>query len=457
MHIGDVLISREPIRALLTDLYQLTMDASYYDNNKAEDIATFEMFIRSLPQDWGYFIAAGIDETIDYVCNLRFSDEDIDYLRSLNRFKPEYLESLQDFRFTGDIMAIREGTPFTAETPILRVTAKRPQAQLVETIILNIVNFQTLIASKASRVVNAAGVASVIDFGLRRAHGGEAGIKAARSMYIAGVDATSNVEAAKIYGIPASGTMAHSFVMGFEGEIDSFRAFAKTFPDNTVLLIDTYDTIEGAKKAVEVAKEMEKKGYRLLGVRLDSGDLLDLALDVRGILDDAKLEYVKIVMSSDLNEYKIDNYTRLNIPVDYYGVGTEMITAKPVAALSGVYKLVEDNMGPRIKLSESKRTYPGRKQVYRVSDDSGRYLYDVLELEEESHIGTPLLKLIVKDGERVIERFALNDIRKHCLNCVSRLPPESKLVNVTKPYSLRIGSKLKLLTESLIKEYSSEK
>ncbi len=247
-------------RALLTDLYQLTMDAAYLDNGKADEVASFEMFIRGLPKDWGYFIAAGIDEALDYICNLRFTEEDIGFLEEMDLFKPEYLQYLQDFKFTGDIYAVREGTPFMAETPIVRVTAKRSQAQLIETILLNIVNFQTMIASKASRIVNAAGDAKVIDFGLRRAHGGDAGITGARSAYIAGAIATSNVEAAKLYGIPASGTMAHSYIMGYLDEVESFRDYARTFPDNTVLLIDTYDTLEGARRAAVVAKEMEASG-----------------------------------------------------------------------------------------------------------------------------------------------------------------------------------------------------
>jgi nicotinate phosphoribosyltransferase len=444
----------EPYRALLTDLYQLTMDAAYLDNGKADNVASFEMFIRSLPKDWGYFIAAGIDETLDCICSIRFTDEDIAYLRETGLFKPEYLEYLEDYRFKGDIYAIREGTPFTAETPIVRVTAKRSQAQLVETILLNIVNYQTMIASKASRIVNAAGEAKVIDFGLRRAHGSDAGIKGARATYMAGVIATSNVEAGKLYGIPVSGTMAHSFVMGFEDEIDSFRAFAKTFPENTVLLIDTYDTLEGARKAAVVAKEMEAEGRRLLGVRLDSGDMEDLAEHVRVILDDEGLDYVKIVLSSDLNEYMIDGYTRDGAPVDYYGVGTEMITAKPVAALSGVYKLVEDNLGPRIKLSESKRTYPGRKQVYRVMDGD-KYLYDVLELEGGHSEGSPLLVEAVRGGRMLRKALPIDMVRAYCLDCVSKLPNEVKKVYVEEPYQLRIGTELHKLTESLVQRYSN--
>ncbi|TRO53556.1 nicotinate phosphoribosyltransferase, partial [Candidatus Bathyarchaeota archaeon] len=223
--------------ALLMDLYQLTMDAAYLENGKAEEIATFEMFIRGLPMDWGYFVAAGIDEALEIICGLRFTEDDIGYLRGTGLFKPVFLGYLEQFKFTGDICAIQEGTPFTVETPIIRVTAPRPESQLIETILLNTVNFQTMIASKASRIVNAAGEAKVIDFGLRRAHGGDAGIMGARSAYLAGAIGTSNVEAAKRYGIPPSGTMAHSYVMGYDDELESFRDYAKTFPKNTVLLI----------------------------------------------------------------------------------------------------------------------------------------------------------------------------------------------------------------------------
>jgi nicotinate phosphoribosyltransferase len=443
-------------KALLTDLYQLTMNAVYLDNQKTDEIAIFEMFVRTLPQDWGYFIAAGIDNAIDYVCQLRFTEEEISYLNDLEMFKPEYLEYLDHFRFDGDIHTLKEGTPFTAGTPIVRVEAKRPQAQLIETIILNVVNFQTLIASKASRIVNAAGEASVIDFGLRRAHGMDAGIKGARASYLAGVSATSNVEAARIYGIPPSGTMAHSFVMGFRNEVKAFRAYANTFPDKSVFVIDTYDTLNGARRAAKVAKEMESRGHRLRGVRLDSGNMGSLSRKVRGILDSKSLSYVDIVLSSDLNEYKIEKFTMDGVPVDSYGVGTEMITAKPVAALSGVYKLVDDNFGPRIKLSDGKRTYPGRKQVYRVEGNDGRYLYDILELEDEYVEGFPLLELAVLSGKRIRDAVPLKDMRDYCLDCVSRLPMETKKLRPTKPYQQRVGPKLLELTDKLIVRYSTE-
>jgi nicotinate phosphoribosyltransferase len=396
------------------------------------------MFVRTLPQDWGYFIAAGIDNAIDYVCQLRFTEEEISYLNDLEMFKPEYLEYLDHFRFDGDIHTLKEGTPFTAGTPIVRVEAKRPQAQLIETIILNVVNFQTLIASKASRIVNAAGEASVIDFGLRRAHGMDAGIKGARASYLAGVSATSNVEAARIYGIPPSGTMAHSFVMGFRNEVKAFRAYANTFPDKSVFVIDTYDTLNGARRAAKVAKEMESRGHRLRGVRLDSGNMGSLSRKVRGILDSKSLSYVDIVLSSDLNEYKIEKFTMDGVPVDSYGVGTEMITAKPVAALSGVYKLVDDNL------------------VYRVEGNDGRYLYDILELEDEYVEGFPLLELAVLSGKRIRDAVPLKDMRDYCLDCVSRLPMETKKLRPTKPYQQRVGPKLLELTDELIVRYSTE-
>jgi nicotinate phosphoribosyltransferase len=365
------------------------------------------------------------------------------------------MDYLRHFRFEGDITALNEGTPITADSPMMRVTAKRPQAQLLETALLNIVNFQTLIASKASRVVNAAGKAKVIDFGLRRAQGFDAGVKGARAEYIAGVEATSNVKAAREYDIPPSGTMAHSFVMGFPDEADAFRAYARTFPKSSVFLIDTYDTLAGARKAAIVAKEMERRGDHLSAVRLDSGNMEGLSRIIRSLLDEDGLGYVKIGVSSDLNEYKIDEYTRSGAPVDFYGVGTEMITAKPVAALPGVYKLVEDNFGPRIKLSDSKRTHPGRKQLCRITSEDGKYLYDVLQLAEEQNVGIPLLEPAVEGGRRIRRISALRGIRDYSMSCIAKLPDDCKRVVVAKPYELKISDKLQSLTEKLTKQYST--
>ncbi|MCX6648479.1 MAG: nicotinate phosphoribosyltransferase [Candidatus Bathyarchaeota archaeon] len=441
--------------ALLTDLYQLTMNASYLDNSKADEVASFEMFIRSLPKDWGYFVAVGLDEAIDYACTIRFTDDDVAYLQSLNTFSDEYLDYLRHFRFEGEITTLQEGTPITINSPMLRVTAKRPQAQLLETALLNIVNFQTLIASKASRVVNAAGRSKVIDFGLRRAQGFDAGVKGARAEYIAGVSATSNVEAAKDYNLPPSGTMAHSFIMGFPDETDAYRAYAHTFPNDSVFLIDTYDTLMGTKKAATVAKEMEAQGHHLKAVRVDSGNMRGLSKRIRRILDAENLQYVKIVVSSDLNEYKIDTFTRKGAPVDSYGVGTEMITAKPVSALPGVYKLVEDNYGPRIKLSDRKKTYPGRKQLCRI-EKNGKYLNDVLQLDEEAPVGEPLLKKVATNGHRTHGRLPLEEIRDYSIESVSKLPEECKKIRRPEPYPLRISERLQTLTTRLTSLYADK-
>ncbi len=423
-------------KTMLTDLYQLTMNAAYFENKK-DDIATFDLFIRKLPEDWSYFIACGVEDAIDYATSIKFEDEDIEYLRSQGLFKEDYLQFLKNFKFEGEIYAVSEGTPVAPNTPILRVTAKRTQAQLLETTLLNIINFQTMIATKARRVVMAAGRADVIDFGLRRAQGEDAALKGARAAYIAGAIATSNVKAGKEYGIPIAGTHAHSFVMSFPTELDAFRAYVKTFPENATLLIDTYDTENGARNAAIIAKELETKGKKLGAVRLDSGDLCDLSKKVREILDKQDLQYVKIFASNDLNEYKIKDLRKSGAKIDGFGVGTEMITAKPVAAISGVYKLVEDNDGPKIKLSEDKRSYPGKKQVYRFWEiatnyyHGGKYiLYDLLALEgERIELGKmiirpgvadgiytqaiPLLEQVIKEGRRIRKKPTLEEIREN--------------------------------------------
>lgn len=439
---------------MLTDLCQLTMDVAYLDNDK-DDIATFDLFVRNLPPDWGYFIANGIEEAIDYATNIKFEEDDIEDLRRDDLFSEEFFEFLRHFKFEGEIYAVKEGTPVAPDTPILRVTAKRTQSQFVESTLENILNFQTMIASKASRIVNAAKEAKVVDFGLRRAQGYDAAMKGARAAYIAGAVSTSNVKAGKEYKIPRTGTHAHSFVMTFKSEIDAFRAYVKTFPKNTTLLIDTYDTENGARNAAIVAKELEAKGKMLGAVRLDSGDLCDLSKKVREILDKEGLSYVKIFASNDLNEYKMESLVRNGARIDGYGVGTEMITAKPDAAISGVYKLVEDNDGGKIKLSEGKRSYPGNKQVYRILDKDGNYLNDRLVLEGESVEGMPLLELVVKNGQRVQPRRTLPETREYTLSCMKKMPEETKRV-IAEPYKVEISSDLKNLVESLTEKYGRQ-
>ncbi len=442
-----------PNKTMLTDLYQLTMNAAYYYNDKDEP-ATFDLFIRSLPEDWGYFIVNGIEDAVEYITSIFFTDDDIAYLKTKG-FGSEYLEFLRKFTFQGDVHAMPDGTPVFPNEPILRVSALRTQAQFIETTLLNIINFQTMIATKASRVVHAAAPAGVVDFGLRRAHEEDAGMKGARAAYIAGAVATSNVKAGKIYDIPIAGTHAHSFVMGFENELEAFRAYAKIFPENPTLLIDTYDTLQGARNAAVVAGEMKAEGKRLGAVRLDSGDLPALARQVRSILDQAGYPEVKIVASNDLNEYLIDDHKNRHAPIDLYGVGTELITAKPVAAIPGVYKLVEDSSGPKIKLSSHKRTVPGIKQVYRRTDTENRYCRDIIALDREQVEGTPLLQEVVRKGKRVRDKRDLQEIRQHCLECTSRLPEQLRKTRVTETYKVCLSDSLQSLIDTLVHRFSS--
>jgi len=439
---------------MLTDLYQLTMNAAYHDNKK-DDNATFELFVRKLPKDWGYFIANGIEDAVDYATNTRFTEQDIFYLGQQKLFKPEFLDFLRGFRFNGEIYAVKEGTPVAPNTPIMRVRGKRTQAQLLETMLLNTINFQTMIASKASRVVNAANPASVVEFGLRRAQEMDAALTGARAAYIAGAKSTSNVLAGREYGIPISGTQAHSFVMSFPNELEAFRAYTNTFPENATLLIDTYDTLQGAKNAAIVAKELEAKGKRLGAVRLDSGDLVDLSKKVRQVLDEQGLNYVKIFASNDLNEYKIEEMKNSGARIDGYGVGTEMITAKPTAAIPGVYKLVEDDAGAKIKLSADKITFPGAKQVYRQTDSNNQFTHDVLALEGEPIQGIPLLEEFVSDGKRTRHRANLEEIREYTLGGVARLPEHAKRL-IANPYELKASPRLNQLVAELTEKFGGK-
>jgi len=448
-------------KTLLTDLYQITMNAAYLDSGRDNETATFDLFIRKLPKDRGYFLAAGLEDVISYVKDIQFDETDVSYLRAQGLFKEEFLESLKDFRFTGDIYAVPEGTPIFANEPIVRVTAPRMEAQFIETFLLNVINFQTMIATKASRVVEAAKGRAVIDFGLRRAHDNSAGMKGARSAYIAGAVGTSNVLAGKEYGIPIKGTHAHSFVMSFDEEIDAFRAYAKTFPDTATLLIDTYDVMRGAKNSATVAKELEAKGHRLFAVRLDSGDLTGDSIRIRKYFDSIGLGYVKIVASNDLNEYKIEEMLAQGARIDSFGVGTEMITSKDCPAVSGVYKLSESEEGGRleakIKLSEGKKTLPGRKQVYRFSDSNGNYVRDVIALESETVEGEPLLVPVIQDGELVYNQPKLPDIQKRAKELLARLPLQYKKIREPAQYPVELSRGISETIDVLTERYSQKK
>ncbi len=446
-------------KTLITDLYQLTMAASYHDNAKTGS-STFDLFIRKLPDNWGYFIAAGLEDAVDYLLNLKFDKEDIDYLRSTGQFKEDFLEYLKDFKFTGSLSAVPEGTVVFPNEPILRITAPKIEAQFVETYLLNLINHQTMIATKASRVVHSADGAPVVDFGLRRAQGESAGIKGARAAYIGGCVGTSNVEAGRLYDIPVKGTHAHSFVMSFENEVDAFRAYVKTFPDNAILLIDTYDVMGGAKNAMIVAKELEQKGHKLLGVRLDSGDLLTQSKKVRGLFNLNGLEYLKIFASNDLNEHKIEDLVAKGARIDAYGVGTELITSKDCPALSGVYKLAEDtsddgNLVAKIKLSEGKKTLPGRKQIYR-SLVEGVYSQDIIGLEGEFSGADKLLENIIENGVLVYKIPSLAEVRMHAKDEMKKLHPFVRSLKDPSKYSVVLSPKVEELSEKLTQKYSEK-
>jgi nicotinate phosphoribosyltransferase len=374
--------------ALLTDLYELTMLAGYFDLGMHERPAAFDLYFRECPFHGGYAIAAGLETALHHVENLRFTEEDVDYLESLGRFRGAFLAYLLGFRFKGRVTAVPEGTPVFPGEPLLTVEGGLAEAQLTESILLNTINFQTLIATKAARVVHAAGDAKVVEFGLRRAQGPDGGLSAARAAAVGGVLSTSNVLAGKMFGLEVSGTHAHSWVMAFPSEVEAFRAYAAAFPDSCVLLVDTYDTLRsGLPNAITVARELSERGHALLGVRLDSGDLAYLSREARRMLDQAGFPEVKIVASNELDEHVIESVRAGGGRIDIYGVGTKLATGSGPGggALGGIYKLVEIDRTPKLKVSSdvAKSTIPGRKRLYRVFRPDGGCELDVMALPDE--------------------------------------------------------------------------
>ena len=367
---------------LLTDLYQLTMAQAYFREQRMET-ATFSLFIRSYPPNRGYFVAAGLKDVLDYLQTLSFDTDALEYLASQNLFSDDFLNYLGDLKFTGDVWAIPEGRIFFADEPVLEITAPIIEAQLVETFVINQIHLQSLIATKASRCVHSAAGRPVVDFALRRTHGTDAGMKVARASYLAGFAGTSNVKAGQRYGIPLVGTMAHSFVMSFEREIDAFRAYVASFPNHAILLIDTYDTLSGAKNAVQVAKEMIARGQKLIGVRIDSGDLAAQARAVRQIFDEADLREVKIIGSGGLDEFDLSEFSAANVPFDSYGVGTKMGMSADAPWTDMSYKLVEYHDRPVLKRSTGKISWPGKKQLFRWRDGTGQFVRDVIAQRDE--------------------------------------------------------------------------
>lgn len=427
--------------ALLTDFYQLTMLAVYYERGMVET-AAFEFFVRRLPPTRNFLIAAGLEQVLDYLENFAFSAEEIEWLERMGRFKPAFLDWLADLRFTGDVDALPEGTPVFADEPLLRVVAPLPQAQVVETRLINLLHYQTLIASKAARVRLAAGERLLVDFGLRRAHGAEAGMLSARASFLAGFDGTANTLAGMRWGIPVYGTMAHSFIQAHEDEVTAFEHFARTHPQATTCLIDTYDTEAAAGALVPLTQRLATEGIHIRAVRLDSGDLAEHARRVRAILDAGGLQTIRIFVSGNLDEYEVARLLAESAPIDGFGVGTRMNVAADHPYFDCAYKLMEYAARPRRKRSEGKATWPGRKQVFRRYDANGRLQADVLSVEGDVQEGEPLLQPVMRGGRRLTPPVALSALREQTLAALGRLPEGLRRLDPSPPYPIEVSAAL---------------
>ena len=432
--------------ALFTDLYQLTMAQAYFRSGQVGD-AAFDLFFRRLPPNRAYYVFCGLREAAMYAANFGFSDEDLAALDAMGVFAPDFLDYLSRLRFTGAIRAMREGEVFFPNEPVLEVRGPIVECQLLETWLLNRVGVDSMLATKAARVTDAAGGRDVFDFGARRAHGRDAAMSMARASHIAGFGGTSNVEAARRFGIPAVGTMAHSFITSFGDEREAFRAYAKSFPDSSVFLVDTYDSIGGVRNAIAVAREMRAAGGgELRAIRLDSGDLAALSARARLILDDAGFPNVRIIASGGLDEYSIEELVRSGAPIDGFGVGTRAITSADAPYADFVYKLVEYEGEPKMKLSEGKASLPMRKQVYRLFGEGGTMRGDMITAAdgEPPSAGewTPLLETVVENGERSAPSPGLDAIRAFHADRMSRLPNELRGARPAGAYRVEVAEEL---------------
>jgi len=432
---------------LLTDLYQLTMLDAYLDRDMQDD-AVFEFFMRKLPTPRNFLLAAGLEQLLDYLECLAFSPDELGWLDSTGRFTPRLIDYLADFRFSGEIRAMREGTVFFADEPIIQVIAPLPEAQLIETRLINLLHFQTLIASKAARSVLAAPGKLLVDFGLRRAHGAEAGLLAARAAYVAGFGGTSTVLANAAFGIPIYGTMAHSFIQTHDAEIDAFEHFARLHPEGTILLIDTYDTLQGARKVADLARELQADGIRIAGVRLDSGDLAALAPAVRQILDDAGLADLTLFLSGSLDEFALAG-TLSGVPAAGYGIGTRLDVSADAPYLDCAYKLQEYAGLARRKRSAGKETWPGRKQVFRTYDDTGTMAGDRLVETGENPGGKPLLETVMQNGSRLQPSPDLGTVREHAAAELAALGGDLRDVTKQCAYPVTVSDRLQSLAAEL--------
>ena len=459
-----------------TDQYQLTMSMVYFNKGKHKEKAVFDYFLRKCPFGGGYAIFAGLEDLLNILEELCFDQEDLDFLES-HGFSGDFLEHLRNFTFSGDIYSSSEGDVVFPTRPILRVEASILEAQIIETLLLNILNFQTLVATKASRMRMVAGDRKLVDFGLRRAQG-PGGYYASRAAVIGGFDATSNVRSGRDFTIPVSGTMAHSFIQSYDEEIEAFMDFARIRPDDCVLLIDTYDTLKsGLPNAIKVGKEMKKQGHQLKGIRLDSGDLAYLAKQCRKKLDQEGLTDVKIAASNQLDEYVIRSLNEQKAPIDLFGVGTSLIVGRPDAAIDGVYKLSFAYDKPRLKLSENigKISLPHIKQVYRLKNDEDEWVGgDVITMKDERDIRNmfspfvpgkhmqihhfkkePLLQKVMEKGKRTMPQMTVKDISRYSKQRISELPDEYKRFENPHVYKVGISEKLKAERDTLIKKYNT--
>ncbi|MCX8139651.1 MAG: nicotinate phosphoribosyltransferase [Gemmataceae bacterium] len=447
-----------PSLATFTDLYELTMAQAYWQEGMAET-ATFSFFFRSLPPHRGYLVAAGIEPLLAELDGFHFTEEDIAALRQLRRFHEDFLSYLAGVRFTGSVRAVAEGTVVFANEPLLEVTAPILQAQLVETLVVNRLHVYTLLASKAARVRWAAGPQrQVVDFGARRCHGLEAADIAAYSGWLVGFEGTSNVHAGLRYGIPLYGTMAHSFVTAFPHELDAFRAYARTFPDSTTLLVDTYDTVAGIKHALRIAGELQQQGHQLRGIRLDSGDLASLSRIARQLADAAGFPHLQIFASGGIDEYTIEQLVAQRAPIDAFGVGTKYGVSQDAPYGDCAYKLVSYAGRATLKLSEHKQTLPGSKQVYRFYDPTGQMLYDQIALAEEPPPlgGQPLLHEVIHEGRRVHPPVSLDASRQYFRQQWASLPEPCKDLHNPVPYDVQLSVRLHQLTKQLSEQLRAE-
>ncbi len=429
---------------LTTDLYELNMVQAYLDRGENKE-AVFEFFVRKLPPRRGFLLAAGLEDALDYLETLRFSLSELDWLKRTGRFRDNLLDYLASFRFTGDVHAIPEGGICFANEPLLRVTAPLPMAQLVESRLINIMHYQTLIASKAARMVLAASGKALSDFGLRTAHGAEAGLYSARASYIAGFAGAANVLAGVRYGIPVVGTMAHSFVQTHDSEIQAFEDFARARPEGVILLIDTYDTEAAARKVVALAPTLKADGIIIRGVRIDSGDLIAMSKKVRRIFDDSGCKDITILVSGGVNEDLLQVMGKEKAPIDGCGIGVSLDVSTDAPVLDCAYKLQEYAGIPRRKRSEGKATWPGRKQVWRAYDEQGRMCGDILSIETDKQAGETLIQQIMRDGKRVAPAPTLAQIRERAAAELARLPEPLQRLDAGFDYPVTISDATKAL------------